>query len=55
MRFDLIMQFNDLQQKIINSLKGSYLISAPVGTGKTLVLTERIVRERKSSNNRQKT
>ncbi len=38
------MTFNKEQQEIINNVFGSYLINAPVGTGKTTVLTERIVR-----------
>lgn len=37
------MEFNDLQKKIIESIEGAYLISAPVGTGKTTVLVERII------------
>ena len=37
------MEFNKNQQEIINSIAGAHLISAPVGTGKTTVLTERIV------------
>jgi DNA helicase II / ATP-dependent DNA helicase PcrA len=32
------------QQKIINHTKGAILILAPVGTGKTLVLSERVVK-----------
>jgi len=38
------MNFNKNQQEIINSINGAYLISAPVGTGKTTVLTERIIK-----------
>jgi DNA helicase-2/ATP-dependent DNA helicase PcrA len=38
------MEFNQQQQEIINSIEGAYLISAPVGTGKTTVLTERILK-----------
>lgn len=37
------MNFNLKQQKIIDSVLGGYLISAPVGTGKTTVLTERVI------------
>ena len=37
------MEFNDLQKQIINSVNGAYLISAPVGTGKTTVLAERVI------------
>ena len=37
------MEFNDLQQKIIDSVLGAYLISAPVGTGKTTTLAQRVV------------
>ncbi|MFA5644346.1 MAG: 3'-5' exonuclease [Patescibacteria group bacterium] len=37
------MKFNPEQQNIITSLWGAYLINAPVGTGKTTVLTERII------------
>ncbi|MFH1662132.1 MAG: 3'-5' exonuclease [Candidatus Falkowbacteria bacterium] len=36
------MEFNEQQKEIINSVKGAYLVSAPVGTGKTTVLTERV-------------
>ena len=36
------MEFNQEQQEIINNIEGAYLISAPVGTGKTTVLTERV-------------
>jgi DNA helicase-2/ATP-dependent DNA helicase PcrA len=36
--------FNKEQQNIINSIHGAYLIAAPVGTGKTTVLTERVVK-----------
>jgi DNA helicase II / ATP-dependent DNA helicase PcrA len=38
------MVFNDEQQKIIDSINGVYVISAPVGTGKTTILTERVAR-----------
>jgi DNA helicase II / ATP-dependent DNA helicase PcrA len=38
------MDFNEKQLEIIDNITGAYLISAPVGTGKTTVLTERIVR-----------
>lgn len=38
------MNFNSQQQNIIDSIWGAYLINAPVGTGKTTVLTERIIR-----------
>ncbi len=38
------MEFNKLQKKIIDNIYGAYLISAPVGTGKTTVLTERIIK-----------
>lgn len=38
------MNFNPEQQNIINSLWGAYLINAPVGTGKTTVLTERVIK-----------
>ncbi len=38
------MNFNQAQQNIISSTWGAYLINAPVGTGKTTVLTERIIR-----------
>lgn len=37
------MQFNKLQQQIIDSVRGAYLISAPVGTGKTTTLAQRVV------------
>jgi len=38
------MKFNELQKKIIDHVEGAYLISAPVGTGKTTVLAERVLR-----------
>ncbi len=38
------MNFNPQQQNIIDSTWGAYLINAPVGTGKTTVLTERIIK-----------
>ncbi|MEA2089033.1 MAG: UvrD-helicase domain-containing protein, partial [Patescibacteria group bacterium] len=38
------MEFNEAQQKIINNIFGAYIISAPVGTGKTTVLTERVIK-----------
>lgn len=38
------MKFNNSQQKIIDSIEGAFLVSAPVGTGKTTVLTERIAK-----------
>lgn len=38
------MNFNLEQQNIINNISGAYLINAPVGTGKTSVLTERIIK-----------
>jgi DNA helicase II / ATP-dependent DNA helicase PcrA len=38
------MVFNPEQQKIIDSINGVYIISAPVGTGKTTILTERVAR-----------
>jgi DNA helicase-2/ATP-dependent DNA helicase PcrA len=38
------MIFNDEQQKIIDSINGVYIISAPVGTGKTTILTERVAK-----------
>lgn len=37
------MQFNKLQQQIIDSVQGGYLISAPVGTGKTTTLAQRVM------------
>jgi len=37
------MQFNEQQQKIIDTVFGAHLISAPVGTGKTTILSERVV------------
>lgn len=37
------MEFNELQQKIIKNIYGAYLVSAPVGTGKTMVLAERVI------------
>jgi DNA helicase II / ATP-dependent DNA helicase PcrA len=38
------MTFNQEQQKIIDSILGVYIISAPVGTGKTTILTERVAK-----------
>jgi len=38
------MNFNQEQQTIINSIYGAYLVSAPVGTGKTTVLSERVLK-----------
>lgn len=37
------MEFNELQQKIVSSVFGAYLISAPVGTGKTTTLAQRVI------------
>jgi len=45
------MEFNDKQKTIINSVNGAYLISAPVGTGKTTILTERIIKALESGIN----
>ncbi len=39
-----MFNFNLEQQKIIDNIFGAYLVNAPVGTGKTTVLTERIVK-----------
>ncbi len=39
-----MINFNLEQQQIINNIFGAYLVNAPVGTGKTTVLTERIVK-----------
>ena len=36
-------QLNDEQQRIVDHLEGSILVVAPVGTGKTRVLAERVV------------
>ncbi|MFA5247716.1 MAG: 3'-5' exonuclease [Patescibacteria group bacterium] len=38
------MVFNEEQQEIINNIFGACLISAPVGTGKTTILTERVAK-----------
>lgn len=38
------MKLNPQQELIVNNIFGAYLISAPVGTGKTSVLTERIAK-----------
>ena len=38
------MKFDQSQQKIINNIFGAYLISAPVGTGKTTILAERVIK-----------
>ncbi len=37
------MNFNQEQQKIIDSVFGAYLVCAPVGTGKTTVLAQRVL------------
>jgi len=37
------MELNEAQKKIISKLDGALLISAPVGTGKTTVLAERVI------------
>jgi len=37
------MELNELQKKIVMSIQGAYLISAPVGTGKTTTLAQRVV------------
>lgn len=37
------MELNSEQRNIVNNIFGAYLINAPVGTGKTTVLTERIL------------
>lgn len=38
------MNFNKEQQEIIDDIFGAYLVSAPVGTGKTTVLIERVIK-----------
>ncbi len=38
------MDFNQEQKEIIDAIDGAYLVSAPVGTGKTTVLTERVAK-----------
>ncbi|MCK5460030.1 UvrD-helicase domain-containing protein [Candidatus Parcubacteria bacterium] len=38
------MNFNKEQQEIIDNIFGAYLVSAPVGTGKTTVLIERVIK-----------
>lgn len=38
------MEFNQEQENIINKLEGAYIISAPVGTGKTTILAERVIK-----------
>ncbi len=38
------MDFNSEQLTIINKLDGALLVNAPVGTGKTAVLTERVIK-----------
>ncbi|MBD3248408.1 AAA family ATPase [Candidatus Falkowbacteria bacterium] len=38
------MDFNKEQLEIINNLKGAFLVSAPVGTGKTTVLAHRVIK-----------
>jgi len=42
MFYDDGMELNSEQQAIIDRLSGVYLINAPVGTGKTMVLTRRV-------------
>jgi DNA helicase II / ATP-dependent DNA helicase PcrA len=39
-----MIEFNKEQRNIINSIFGAYLINAPVGSGKTSILSERILR-----------
>jgi DNA helicase II / ATP-dependent DNA helicase PcrA len=39
-----MIEFNKEQKEIINSIFGAYLINAPVGSGKTSILSERIIR-----------
>ena len=38
------MNFNKEQQEIIDNIFGAYLVSAPVGTGKTTILIERVIK-----------
>jgi DNA helicase II / ATP-dependent DNA helicase PcrA len=38
------VEFNKEQLEIIESIEGAFLISAPVGTGKTTVLAERVIK-----------
>jgi DNA helicase-2/ATP-dependent DNA helicase PcrA len=38
------MNLNKEQESIISNIFGAYLINAPVGTGKTTILTERIIK-----------
>ena len=40
----MFMVFNEEQLNIINNVLGVFIISAPVGTGKTTILTERVAR-----------
>lgn len=37
------MEFNEQQKEIIENIKGAFLVSAPVGTGKTTILTQRVI------------
>ena len=37
------MDFNPKQKQVIDNIEGAYLVSAPVGTGKTTILSERII------------
>ena len=39
-----MLSFNPQQKEIIKNIKGAYLVAAPVGTGKTTVLAERVIR-----------
>lgn len=42
------MEFNEQQKEIIENVEGAFLLSAPVGTGKTTVLTERVIKALKT-------
>lgn len=37
------MEFNKQQKEIIENIEGAFLVSAPVGTGKTTILTQRVI------------
>ncbi|MFW5888438.1 MAG: UvrD-helicase domain-containing protein, partial [Patescibacteria group bacterium] len=37
------MNYNEKQKQVIDNIKGAYLVSAPVGTGKTTILSERVI------------
>lgn len=43
LRIYFFMEFNPKQKQIVDNIEGAYLVSAPVGTGKTTILGERVI------------